>query len=142
HVHSLETDRAHPEARNQVYHIEQQGMLNADRVLPVSEYTKNSIVDHYGIDASKIFPVYNAIEDTSIYRVERTDNEKWILFLGRIARQKGPEFLFETMVKLCRIMPNAKFFVAGSGDKTNWLKEKVNEHGLNEKVEFTGFIRR
>ncbi|MEO6169186.1 MAG: glycosyltransferase family 4 protein [Chitinophagales bacterium] len=142
HVHSLETDRAHPEARNPVYHIEHQGMLNADRVLPVSAYTKNTIIDHYGISAEKIFPVYNAIEDNSIYRVERTDNEKWILFLGRITRQKGPEFLLETMVKLCKKMPNAKFIIAGSGDKSDWLKEKVNEVGLNTNAEFTGFIKR
>jgi glycosyltransferase involved in cell wall biosynthesis len=142
HVHSLETDRAHPEAFNQVYNIEKKGMANADRVLPVSEYTKNSIINHYGIDAAKIFPVYNAIESETAFKVDRDDNEKWILFLGRITRQKGPEFLLETMIKLCRKMSNVKFFVAGSGDQSDWLIEKVNEAGLKEQVVFTGFITR
>jgi glycosyltransferase involved in cell wall biosynthesis len=142
HVHSLETDRAHPEAHNDVYHIEKKGMMSADRVLPVSEYTKNSIVNHYGISPDKIFPVYNAIENNSIYKIERTDQEKWILFLGRITRQKGPEFLFETIVKLCKKMPDAKFFVAGTGDQSEMLKEKVSESGLNDHVVFTGFIER
>jgi glycosyltransferase involved in cell wall biosynthesis len=78
HVHSLETDRAHPNARNEMYNIEKTGMMNADRVLPVSSYTKNSIVNYYGIDPEKVFPIYNAIEDTGIYRTERDDNQKWI----------------------------------------------------------------
>lgn len=142
HVHSLETDRAHTDARNPVYHIEHQGMLNADRVLPVSAYTKSTIINHYGISAEKIFPVYNAIEDNSTYKVARTDHEKRILFLGRITRQKGPEFLLETMIKLCSKMQEAKFIVAGNGDQSDWLKEKVNEAGLNRQVEFTGFIKR
>jgi glycogen(starch) synthase len=142
HVHSLETDRANAEARNAVYYIEEEGMTKADRVLPVSEYTKHAIVDHYGIDPAKIFPVYNAIENRDAFKAERKDSKKWILFLGRITRQKGPAFLFETITKLCPKMPEAKFFIAGTGDQTDWLKEKVNAAGLNEQVEFTGFIER
>lgn len=142
HIHSLETDRAHTEARNPVYHIEHQGMLKADRVLPVSAYTKSTIIHHYGISAEKIFPVYNAIENNDIYKVKREDPEKRILFLGRITRQKGPEFLLETMVKLCGKAKDVKFIVAGNGDQADWLKEQVTAAGLDEQVEFTGFIKR
>lgn len=142
HIHSLETDRAHSDARNPVYHIEHQGMLKADRVLPVSAYTKSTIISHYGISAEKIFPVYNAIENTDIYRAERKDNEKKILFLGRITRQKGPEFLLETMIKLCSKAGDVKFIIAGNGDQAEWLRDKVAAAGLQEQVEFTGFIKR
>ena len=142
HVHSLETDRAHPEARNPVYHIEHQGMLHADRILPVSAYTKNSIINLYGIAAEKIYPIYNAIDETVSYKVSRNDKEKWILFLGRITRQKGPEFLLETMIKLCSKMPEAKFIIAGTGDKTDWLKEQVHANGLDHQTIFTGYVKR
>jgi glycosyltransferase involved in cell wall biosynthesis len=39
-------------------------------------------------------------------------------------------------------MPEVKFFVAGTGDQSNWLKERVKEAGLEQQVEFTGFIQR
>lgn len=142
HVHSLETDRAHPDAKNGVYNIEKDAMVAADRVLPVSEYTKKSIIRYYGIDREKIFPVYNAIDETGIHEEVPEDAEKCVLFLGRITRQKGPEFLLETMIKLCKKSTDIKFYVAGSGDKEEWLKEKVTEAGLNDRVEFTGFIKR
>ncbi|MFI5135108.1 MAG: glycosyltransferase family 4 protein, partial [Chitinophagales bacterium] len=106
HVHSLETDRVNPEARNRVYDIELEGMTEADRVLPVSEYTKKSITSNYNIDPEKIFPVYNAIENNEAFHADRSDQEKRVLFLGRITRQKGPKFLLETMTKLCGVMPN------------------------------------
>lgn len=142
HIHSLETDRAHPDARNPVYHIEFDGMRQADRVLPVSAYTKNSIINHYGIPAEKIFPVYNALDENTVYRSARDDTDKRILFLGRITRQKGPEFLLETMVKLCRRMPEARFIVAGNGDQADWLKSEVRDAGLDQQVTFTGFVKR
>lgn len=142
HVHSLETDRAHPEARNKVYYIEREGMINADRVLPVSEYTKHSIADYYGIDATKIFPVYNAIDTTDAFREERSDDQKRVLFLGRITRQKGPKFLLETMVKLCKPMSGVKFCIAGTGDQLEALRLEVAQEGLSDNAEFTGFVKK
>ena len=52
HVHSLETDRVHALSRNKVYEIEK-GMEAADYILPVSEYTKSNIIQHYRIKAEK-----------------------------------------------------------------------------------------
>jgi len=142
HVHSLETDRVSAEVRDDVYKIELEGMTEADRVLPVSEYTKNSIVSNYKIDPEKIFPVYNAIDAAEVFRAERTDDEKRVLFLGRITRQKGPKFLLETMMKLCPSMPNVKFYIAGTGDLAVALQEQVANAGLNEHAEFTGYVKR
>jgi len=116
--------------------------MNADRVLPVSEYTKHSITQYYGIDAAKIFPVYNAIETTNVFREERTDNEKHVLFLGRITRQKGPKFLFETMTKLCRKMSNVKFYIAGTGDQSEVLRYEVEQAGISQQAVFTGFVKK
>ena len=142
HVHSLETDRAHPEARNKVYYIEREGMIHADRVLPVSDYTKHSIADYYGINATKIFPVYNAIDTTEAFHEARNDEEKRILFLGRITRQKGPKYLLETMVKLCKRMNKVKFCIAGTGDLLETLRLEVANEGITDHAEFTGFVKK
>jgi hypothetical protein len=142
HIHSLETDRSGPEARNETYDIELAAMTVADRVLPVSSFTRSAILQHYGIDAEKIRPVYNAIESEAVFRVKRDDQEKRVLFLGRITRQKGPKFLLETMIKLSAVMPDVKFFIAGTGDQESQLKEGVKNAGLEDRAVFTGYVQR
>lgn len=140
HVHSLESDRVHPGARNMVYDIELEAMQKADRILPVSNFEKHNIVRYYGINPGKIHPVYNGIEKAEKFKIKRKDGEKWVLFLGRVTRQKGPEFLFETAAKLIKKMPNVKFFIAGTGDRLLELKHKTEMSGLSDKIIFTGHL--
>lgn len=147
HVHSLETDRIGTRAKyeygiNAVYDIERQAMLKADRVIPVSFFTKNCAIEHYEIPAEKFRPVYNAIDPADIMRIPREGNEKIVLFLGRITFQKGPEFMIETAIKVLQKYTNVKFFVAGIGDKLQALKELAAERGIYEKFVFAGFLRK
>lgn len=142
HVHSLETDRVHSQSRNSVYEIERTGMMHADRVLPVSNFTKSKIVMHYGIEEGKISPVYNGIESEKEKLIRRKGKEKKILFLGRITAQKGPQYYFETARKLLCKMPEAKFYVVGAGDMKEHLEWLVNSNHLQERFVFTGFLPR
>ncbi len=142
HVHSLESDRVHPSARNMVYDIELEAMQKADKVIPVSNFTKDNIVKFYGINPDKITPVHNGIDYTANYTIKRENNEKWVLFLGRITRQKGPEFLFETAAKLIKKMGNVRFYIAGTGDRLLELKHKTEMSGLQDKIIFTGHLNK
>lgn len=145
HVHSLETDRVHTQSRNSVYEIERIGMINADRVLPVSNFTKGNIIRHYGIETEKIVPVYNGYDtDFSNHSLEqkKSKREKKVLFLGRITSQKGPEYLIETAQKLFNRMSNVKIYIAGTGDLQKHLEWKVKQYGLERKVLFTGFLNK
>lgn len=145
HVHSLETDRVHPKSRNTVYEIERIGMMEADRVLPVSHFTKRCIVNHYGIVEGKISPVYNGYDsDFNMRRggqkFEALTREKKVLFLGRITAQKGPEYLIETSKKLFAKMDNVKIYIAGTGDLKPHLEYLVEKNNLENKIVFTGFL--
>jgi len=149
HVHSLETDRVHPQSRNTVYEIERIGMLEADRVLPVSNFTKRCIVNHYGIEERKIAPVYNGYDADFNFNTRRTGQkfetlkrEKKVLFLGRITAQKGPEFLIDTAKKLFAKMDNVKIYIAGTGDLKSHLEYLVSKNKLNNKIVFTGFLNK
>ena len=147
HVHSLETDRVHSQSRNSVYEIERVGMMQADRVLPVSNFTKQCIVNNYGIDAEKISPVYNGYDSDFNLKNRKAKftnrkKEKKVLFLGRITSQKGPEYLVETAQKLFTKMDNVKVCIAGTGDMKQHLEYLVNKNNLQDKVEFTGFLNK
>lgn len=140
HVHSLETDRVHPGARNMVYHIELRGMQAADRVIPVSLFTRDNIIREYGIEAAKIRPVHNGVAPVQRFHTKKQAGEKWVLFLGRVTRQKSPVMMLEAARKLVKKMPGVKFYVAGTGDQLNYLKTEVERAGLSASFVFTGFI--
>jgi hypothetical protein len=140
HVHALETDRAGESARNEIYELEKGAMIFADKIIAVSQYTKNQIALHYGIDPSKISVVHNGIEQARPERKKHHLKDKLVVFLGRLTNQKGPEFLLETARKVCTVFPRVKFVVAGTGDMFTHLLETSAYHKLGSKFIFTGFL--
>ncbi len=140
HVHALETDRVGETARNEVYWIEKQGFENADSIIAVSQYTKNQIVLHYGIDAAKISVIHNGIDPVYTKRENHKLRDKLVVFLGRLTHQKGPQFLVETAEKVSRVHPRVKFVVAGTGDQFAHVLETSAYRKLGQKFIFTGFL--
>jgi glycogen synthase len=143
HVHATEFDRTGGNGRNEyVYNIEREGMHAADKIIAVSNFTKNMIVNNYGIDPNKIEVVHNAVEFTN-YNTERrkiNNYDKVVLFLGRITLQKGPDYFIESASKVLKKMSNVKFIIAGSGDMEYKMIEKAAKMGIGDKVLFAGFL--
>ena len=140
HIHSLETDRAGEQTRNEIFNIEKYAMQEADKIIAVSEFTKQQIIAHYGIDKSKIEVAHNGAEVTSPSLFKKRTGEKWVTFVGRITFQKGPHFIVETASKLIRVYPNVRFIIAGSGDLFASLIHEVARKKLGKYFSFTGFL--
>jgi len=142
HIHALETDRAGLETRNSIYYLEKDTMLNADKIIAVSEYTKQQIISHYNIPDNKIVVAHNGAEKTEPSTFIKSVKEKWVTFVGRITFQKGPGFILETAVKLIKVLPNVRFVVAGEGDMLPSLLHEVARQRLGRYFIFTGFLSR
>lgn len=140
HIHSLETDRAGENIRNAIYDLEKYAMINADQIIAVSQYTKNQIVRLYQIDPDKINVVHNGSEPALASSFKKKVKEKWIVFVGRITSQKGPNFLLQTAEKLVKVCPEARFVVAGDGDMFPHLITEVAYKKLGKYFIFTGFL--
>lgn len=144
HIHATEFDRTGGNGVNQyVYDIEKSGFDKADVICAVSNFTKNKIVENYGVDPEKVHVVHNAVEFTNFKEdVQRiSSDEKIVLFLGRITLQKGPDYFVEAARKVVEKEPNVKFIVAGSGDMMPQMVELAAEKGLANKMLFAGFLR-
>ena len=145
HVHSTEFDRSGMHIDQRIYDVERRGMHAAMKVIAVSSLTKNLITHHYGVDEKKVEVIYNAIEsngngfDEEKYAIH--NDEKIVLFLGRITMQKGPEYFLAAAKKVLEVMDNVKFVMAGSGDLTRRTIEMAASMGIGHKVLFTGFLR-
>jgi glycosyltransferase involved in cell wall biosynthesis len=142
HVHATEFDRTGMQGVNQhVYDIEKQGMEAADAVTPVSHFTKELIVKHYGINPDKIHVVHNAVEFENADIEPHKLPQKTVLFLGRVTIQKGPDYFIDAAKKVLEVYPDVRFVVAGSGDMETDMIEKASHYGIGDKVLFTGFLR-
>jgi glycosyltransferase involved in cell wall biosynthesis len=115
-------------------------MQEADKVIAVSEFTKQQIISHYGIEESKIEVAHNGAEVTSPSLFKKRTGEKWVTFVGRITFQKGPQFIVETASKLIKVYPNVRFIIAGSGDLFATLIHEVARKKLGKYFSFTGFL--
>ena len=144
HVHATEFDRSGGNINPVVYAIEREGMENAERIIAVSNYTRQTIIDKYLISPEKITTVYNAVEPeikNQDFKFKKALNEKVVTFLGRITMQKGPEYFIEAAFLILRKMNNVRFVMAGSGDKMNEMIARVAQLGMADKFHFTGFLK-
>lgn len=143
HVHSLEYDRSGDHINQSIFEIEKLGMQEADHIIAVSHYTRNLILDQYGIGSEKVSVVHNAVSRRNIgrvYHVARPHNGKIVLFLGRVTSQKGPDFFIEAAARVLEKMADVTFVMAGSGDMLPRMIERVGELRLGRHFHFTGFL--
>jgi len=144
HMHATEFDRSGENYNTNVYEIERKGMEAADRVITVSNLTRNIVIERYGIDPSKVITVHNAVEPTEkaeILETQKNVKEKVVTFLGRITFQKGPEYFIEAARKVLERDPNVRFVMAGSGDLMEKMIRRVAKLKIATKFHFTGFLK-
>ncbi len=144
HVHATSFDRGSADnIDTRVYAIEKRGMEAADRVITVSDLTRNIVITKYGIDPSKVITVHNAVDFSGRdnIQVERGVKDKVVTFLGRITFQKGPEYFIEAAAKVLKRTKNVRFVMAGSGDMMNRSIRHVARLGISDRFHFTGFLR-
>jgi glycosyltransferase involved in cell wall biosynthesis len=132
-VHSTEYDRSgwlHP---NQWFiDIEREGMEKADKIIAVSQFTKRTIIEKYGINPDKITVIYNAV-----YPISEGEKQKLVLFLGRLTIQKGADVFLRAAKKVSEFEPGVRFVVAGAGDLLPDLINQAVELGISNRVIFT-----
>lgn len=152
HVHATEFDRSGGNYGNPFIHeIEQHGLLMADKIIAVSEYTKNLIVQTYKIPADKIDVVHNGMamdellmaEKLSYKYLEMLKNEGYsiVASIGRLTLQKGLMQFLDAAAKAHYRYNRLIFVVAGSGEQRDQLIARAAELGIAEQVVFTGFVR-
>jgi glycosyltransferase involved in cell wall biosynthesis len=144
HVHATDFDRSGGNVNPNVYAIEKQGMDAADKIITVSNLTRQVVIDKYGIDPAKIMTVYNAVEPYShgdSTPFVKGFSEKIVTFLGRITFQKGPEYFVEAASRILQKMDNVRFVMAGSGDMMNKMIRRAAQLKITNKFHFTGFLK-
>lgn len=143
HVHATDFDRSGGNVNPGVYNIEREGMELADRIITVSNLTRNTVIEKYGIEPEKVVTVYNAVEpvtDDEKKSVKKGITDRIVTFLGRITYQKGPEYFIEAAALVLKEMDHVRFVMAGSGDMMDAMVEHTARLGISDRFHYTGFL--
>lgn len=145
HMHATEFDRTGENVNTIVYNIERTGMMAADMVCAVSNMTRQTVIDKYGIAPHKVTTVHNGVLFKTVEKDEEKEergvDDKIVTFLGRITYQKGPDYFVEAAAKVLARVDNVRFVMAGSGDMLNHVVRRVAKLGISDRFHFTGFLK-
>lgn len=146
HFHSTEQGRV-SDGSETVKNIELEARKKADLIITVSYAMRDELIK-LGCEERKIRVVYNGV-DTEKYDPRKVkkryveklreahgikENEKVILFIGRLTAVKGADFLLHAMKIISKEYENAKLIIIGKGEQEGMLMHLINTLGLKEKV--------
>ena len=143
HVHATEFDRSGTNVNQLVYDIEKAGMHYADKIITVSNMTRTTVIERYGISPEKITTIYNGVEKDLFEnkKYKKNIDEKIVTFLGRVTFQKGPEYFIEAAYKVIQKTDKVRFVMAGSGDMLRRMIRRVASLGIGDRFHFTDFLK-
>lgn len=151
-IHATESGRnsgIHDETQRYINDTEWMLTYESTEVIVNSNYMKRELQSLFGLPFEKINVVPNGINVNMFSGIERDydfrrqyalDNEKIILFMGRLVYEKGVQHLISAMPKILAGYHDAKLVIAGKGGMIDELKAQVNSMGISNKVYFTGYM--
>jgi glycosyltransferase involved in cell wall biosynthesis len=113
----------------------------ADRIICVSEDSRNILVEKYGIPAQKSVVIHPGIDTEKFFPLEGTEKiPHSILYVGRVDKRKGIDFLIRSMNEVVTHLREATLYVGGTGKDLAAMKAYSKENGLEKNIRFLGFI--
>lgn len=147
HVHATSYDQAAGDNVDpSILKIEKEGFAMADKVVTVSGYTKNILVQKHQVSAAKIEVVHNGCDTEEPPRLPpilselKAQGKKIVLYHGRISIQKGVDYFVRAARRVVDTDPNVIFVISGWGDMKTQVIELVGAMGLSKNVLFAGAL--
>ncbi|EAW38834.1 glycosyltransferase [Lyngbya sp. PCC 8106] len=145
-AHGIEAWNIQNPARKKALH-------NADKILCVSNYTRNRLIQEQHLDPKKLSLLPNTfdsnrftISSKSSYLLERyklKPEQPIILTVNRLVSQesyRGYDKILEVLPQIRQAIPNIHYIIAGKGDDRPRLEQSIAQHKLQDCVTLAGFV--
>ncbi len=113
-------------------------LVGADQIICNSSSTARDVKDLSGCE-SFVIPYGTTVEAKASADPAKTSDVSRILFTGRLIQRKGVEYLIRAMVPIL-LRRKAVLTITGDGDQRAGLEKLTGELGLNDSVQFLGFV--
>lgn len=128
-------------------------LQKADKIISVSNYTRQRLLQYKNIDSDKIVILPNTFDSSEfkinpkptylLNRYNLTNEQPVILTvtrMGSMAKYKGYDQILHALVKVRLHVPNVHFILAGKGDDIPRIKTLVTSLNLEDCVTIAGFV--
>ncbi|WP_445633818.1 Glycosyltransferase [Nostoc sp. DSM 114161] len=128
-------------------------LKEADRIISVSNYTRQRLLSETDIDPQKIVVLPNTFDAKEfqikpkptklLKRYNLRDDQPVILMvtrLGRMAKYKGYDQIIHALVKVRSQIPDVRFILAGKGDDLPRIKALISSLNLEDSITIAGFV--
>lgn len=120
----------------------------ADKIICLSKYTQFMLSNSLKINPEKIEVVYNGLEEKQSHPTYKdiielrnkyyfSTSEKIILFVGRLDKAKGIEYLIEAFRIVLQSIPDSRLVIVGDGNYNLYFH---NSEDIWSKITLTGKI--
>ena len=120
--------------------------INNIPIIAVGQSVKNNLIEYFGINEKNIEIIYNTtLDDDREITIEplmkeiKDNNGIIISNIGRLSEQKGQIYFIEAAKNVITQYNNVYFFIIGSGEDEEKLKEKIKDLNLEDKVFMLGY---
>jgi len=124
------------------YPLELKLIQDSELVMTVTDSVAQELKDEYHVNKEKISTVGNGVDEKFFYPKGKKSesNNKYILYVGHIDREKGLFDLVESGRYICKERSDISFYLAGKGRDYNKLRQKIRVAGLQDKFKFLGQV--
>jgi phosphatidylinositol alpha-1,6-mannosyltransferase len=125
-----------------------EALKGGDRVVAVSSFTKNALVNA-GLDPDKVIVINNGVDTArfqpgprsqAIIDRFRLSSRRILLTLARLDERKGQDMMIRAIPKIVEAVPDLAYLVVGEGSMMERLWALVSDLRLESTVLFTGGV--
>ncbi|HWF03235.1 MAG TPA: glycosyltransferase [Candidatus Angelobacter sp.] len=119
----------------------------ADKIICLSGSMQQDFVEHFQLPPEKLVRIYNPVDVEMIQRLGRGAGNPYtsagpnVVVTGRLRKEKGVDLLLDAMQMVIQKIPSAHLTILGEGQDEAQLKAQAHRLGLNQNLDFLGFVQ-
>jgi len=142
---------ADKETRRNFLHRTEDSLLQANGIVTISRFTKESLMEKFAVDKSKVRVIYLGIDhgywdDVSPELLAKTESDyslpsSFLLFVGALEKRKNLLNLIEALKIIHKNQQKIPLILAGrKGDEFQRLKNAIRRQSLEPWVKMLGYV--
>lgn len=108
------------------------------QLVAISEYSRQELTRDFPVLQDKIILINNGVPIAQ--HISEPESDLRVFAMGRLSSEKGFAQLLSAFALLRQVLPDARLEIAGQGQDSKILQEFARSIGLEDVVEFTGWL--
>lgn len=131
-------------------HIEGKVLRSSDRIIVLSTYTRDKLLNQYGIPSDKIVLIPGGVDLERFRpsgnrmdirrRLGIPENRIILLTVRNLVPRMGLENLISAMRDIVKVLPDTLLIIGGSGPLKDALLRLIQDLQIGDYIKFAGFI--